>query len=369
MFKIIYYYVAFIILLFLSSGIYAQEFRLKRPAPDNIQTHGGYLYGESRFWDTENAHRAIDIWLDYDTVYSASNGTVYFIGYNPTNPDGYEPTGCGNYIFIKSKWESKDLFLLYCHLSKPLVSDNQNISEGQPLAISGNTGNSTGPHLHFELRLGSSHYATPRSRRNPELWCGMSGTGAIFGNIQGAEDNTKVDITPDPKPRPPYTTFSYALTYRFSDPTIGSDDVYNENYAIGDVKPGNYIITALNGGYTREVKVEPGKIINADVSTKIDDVSIKNLEFKLFQNYPNPFNPTTSIVYYTLNSSYVIISVYNLLGKVIKEIYNSYSNPGYNTIIFDGTDLSTGTYIYTILIISNDGMVVNRESKKMLLIK
>jgi len=83
---------------------YAQQFRLTRPVPDNVQTNGSYLFGEPNFQNPSLAHRGIDISIANDTINSASDGMVYFVGYNPSDPvGGYEPGGAGNYIIIKSK--------------------------------------------------------------------------------------------------------------------------------------------------------------------------------------------------------------------------------------------------------------------------
>ena len=71
--------------------------------------------------------------------------------------------------------------------------------------------------------------------------------------------------------------------------------MYNENYAIGDVMPGTYTITALNGAYQRIVTVGAGQVVSADPPTDIDENPVIANNFILHQNYPNPFNPSTSI--------------------------------------------------------------------------
>lgn len=349
-----------ILTFFIFSNLSSQTFRLERPVPDNIQSHGNYLYGEPWFWAEGGAHRGLDIWVINDTVYSASDGVVEFAAYDPDNEDGYEPGGFGNYLRIRSTWNNKKLYIYYAHLIKPLVNTGNNIFPGQPIAISGTTGNSTGPHLHFEIRQ-NEWYGT---RRNPELWFSMEGTGAIYGRVPNAEDNMRVNISPDPKPRPPYTTFSFALTYGFFDGTIGSDDVYNENYAIGDVRPGTYTITALNGDYIRTVTVNAGEIVNADdVTDTADDYT--PLSFELFQNYPNPFNPSTTITFTITEASHTTLTVYNSLGQRVETIVNEYISAGRYSKIFDTSNrnLSTGIYIYTL--VSGSGIINN----KMILIK
>jgi predicted outer membrane repeat protein len=58
----------------------------------------------------------------------------------------------------------------------------------------------------------------------------------------------------------------------------------------------------------------------------------------LYQNYPNPFNPTTTIQYEIPNQSQVRIIIYNILGRKVKTLLNSNSQPGTFEIVWDGTD-------------------------------
>jgi murein DD-endopeptidase MepM/ murein hydrolase activator NlpD len=360
----------FITLLFFIAPIQGQQFRLLRPVADSIQTNGSYLYAEPNISNRSLGHRGIDILVRYDTVYSASDGMVDFIGYNPNDPvGGYEPNGGGNYIFIKSRWEGSTIFLLYAHLTHPLVTADDSVYAGQPIAISGNTGYSTGPHLHFEIRMHTRDFNSFRSRRNPEMWVGIQGMGAIYGNIPNAPNSTRVDITPNPKPRPPYTTFSWALTYNFSDFLIGNDDVYNENYAIGDVKPGTYTITALNGAYRRVVTVGEGEIVSADPPASVGEFLSAGRSYLLHQNYPNPFNPVTNISFELASDSDVVLSVYDLLGRKIETLVDGRKPAGAHTVYFDAHFLPAGVYIYSFMARSDGNVTVHSENKKMILIK
>lgn len=349
-------------------SLQAQSFRLNRPVKDNVETNGSYLFGEPRYQDPQNAHRGIDILIRWDTVKSASAGMVHFVGYNPNDTiGGYEPNGAGNYVVIKSQWQSRWIFIYYMHLQKPLVNVNDLVLTGQPIAISGNTGRSTGAHLHFEIRLDYPQ-STSRRTKNPELWCAITGMGAIYGRVPNAPNSTRVDIFPDPKPRPPYTTFSYALTYNFNDPYIGSDETYNENYAIGDVKPGTYTIRSLNGAYLRTVSVGAGQVVNADGSVSVPfDLEIPS-DFSLEQNYPNPFNSTTVISFKLQEYGYVQLKVYDLLGREVATILDEEKPAGEFHQFFDANDLSSGIYIYQISVTTSSGKNFI-QSKKMTLIK
>jgi murein DD-endopeptidase MepM/ murein hydrolase activator NlpD len=78
------------------------------------------------------------------TVLSAGYGKVSFVG---------EKSGYGNLVEIT---HSTGLVTRYGHLSAFLVKEGQIVDTGTPIARVGSTGRSTGPHLHFEVRLGDS---------------------------------------------------------------------------------------------------------------------------------------------------------------------------------------------------------------------
>ena len=76
-----------------------------------------------------------------DSVRSAFDGKVRIID--------YEARGYGHYVVIR---HNNGLETVYAHLSQVLVSLDQNVKGGELIALGGNTGRSTGPHLHFEMR-------------------------------------------------------------------------------------------------------------------------------------------------------------------------------------------------------------------------
>lgn len=84
-------------------------------------------------------HNGYDYGLPTGTpVVAANSGTIY---------SAFD-SGAGNYIFVSQP----NLETVYMHLSRRDVTTGQTVSEGQQIGLSGNTGNSTGPHLHFGTR-------------------------------------------------------------------------------------------------------------------------------------------------------------------------------------------------------------------------
>lgn len=88
-------------------------------------------------------HNGIDLDLTVgDTIYAMFSGKVRYAKYNSG--------GYGNLVILR---HYNGLETYYAHLSKFFVSPNELVSVGQPIALGGNTGRSTGPHLHMEVRF------------------------------------------------------------------------------------------------------------------------------------------------------------------------------------------------------------------------
>lgn len=88
-------------------------------------------------------HKGLDIKVYIgDTIRAAFSGKVRIVR--------YEAGGYGKYIVIR---HNNGLETIYGHLSKQLVEENQEVRSGEVIGLGGNTGRSTGSHLHFETRL------------------------------------------------------------------------------------------------------------------------------------------------------------------------------------------------------------------------
>ena len=106
------------------------------PVPGYLTSPYGY---RKRF---KRQHKGVDLKLNIgDTVRAAFDGRVRLTK--------FEAKGYGNYIVAR---HTNDLETVYGHLSKFLVNEGDYVKAGDPIALGGNTGRSTGPHLHFETR-------------------------------------------------------------------------------------------------------------------------------------------------------------------------------------------------------------------------
>ena len=92
------------------------------------------------------------------------------------------------------------------------------------------------------------------------------------------------------------------------------------------------------------------------------DTNLPEMVF-LSQNYPNPFNPITQFEYGIPEFSYVDISLYDLNGRKIKSLINSYHQAGYFTMSISANNLNSGVYILQLI---NNNKII---SKKLTVVK
>jgi hypothetical protein len=92
------------------------------------------------------------------------------------------------------------------------------------------------------------------------------------------------------------------------------------------------------------------------------------LHFELNQNYPNPFNPSTKISFDLPVNSNISLDIYNLVGEKVMSIYKGELEAGNHTYNVNGSDLSSGIYVYRLTVAAEDGTNFV-ASKKMTLLK
>ncbi len=95
----------------------------------------------------------------------------------------------------------------------------------------------------------------------------------------------------------------------------------------------------------------------------VDEIEVVVDEFKLEQNYPNPFNPSTIIQYSIPTSSFVQLTIYDVLGNEAATLVNEEKPAGTYEVNFSAEDLSSGIYFYQL----SSGSFLS--TKKMLLLK
>ncbi|KUO58962.1 MAG: hypothetical protein APF84_05775 [Gracilibacter sp. BRH_c7a] len=107
-----------------------------------------YVYGVKNGRYAKVYHTGIDLASAETSVYAAVSGTILEARYAPGN--GADPAGWGNYVILRTLDHRYDI--INAHLADVQVSQGLTVDEGTLLGKMGSTGNSTGPHLHFEVR-------------------------------------------------------------------------------------------------------------------------------------------------------------------------------------------------------------------------
>jgi hypothetical protein len=109
--------------------------------------------------------------------------------------------------------------------------------------------------------------------------------------------------------------------------------------------PNSYSFTAIDGAkYYRLKQIDTDGRFEYSSVVEVEG----SLSYKLSQNHPNPFNPTTVINFSIPESGLVTVKVYNALGQEVAELLNEVKTAGSYAVNFNGSNLSSGMYIYKI---------------------
>ena len=131
--------------------------KLKMTYPVPSQTKITCGYGSAGY----AGHTGVDFSCPAGSAVVAAESGIVIISKDLTNSDG-SYRSYGRYIVImhdKTDSAGNYVYTLYAHNKSRLVSEGQYVSKGQQIAWSGSTGNSTGPHCHFEVRTPTAEYS------------------------------------------------------------------------------------------------------------------------------------------------------------------------------------------------------------------
>lgn len=217
-----------------------------------------YRYG-GIFFDNV-VHTGVDIDAPKGTpVLAAGSGQIIWAGYGLYlgGEDPKDPYGLAVAIQHDFGHENQKLFTVYGHMDRVDVVKGEYVEVGDVLGVVGETGRVTGPHLHFEVRLGDNDYFTTR---NPELWLvPPQGWGVVAGRV--------TDSTGELRHAQDVVIHSLSsgqnwLAKTYGPEAVNSDPYYRENVVVGDLPAGRYEVRIPYAGvnYVLEVEVEPGQV-------------------------------------------------------------------------------------------------------------
>ena len=255
---------------------YDDHYYMIRPIPSGSRNFEleWYPYGndvQTTAVASYRIHHGVDFPNETGTpILAASSGTVIHAGplFSPRNGVNYY----GNTVVIQHDWQwnGEDVFTLYAHTLELFVTEGDYVDQGQLLAGVGSSGEVSGPHLHFEVRVGVNKYG---AARNPALWIApYEGWGTIAGRFVDRQgkmiSSARLSLTSLDRPD---EEIRRQMTYY---PTVASDPIWQENFVFADVPAGTYeLILDANDGihrYKREVEVRPGQTSFEVISTNFN---------------------------------------------------------------------------------------------------
>ncbi len=217
------------------------HFYFARPiAADNVNWPlAEYRYG-GVFFAPNIVHTGVDIDASEGApILVAGPGTVVSAGWGLyTEVPGNESDPYGQAVVVRHDFGYKEqtLYTIYAHMSEIIAVEGQRLETGDVIGLVGDTGATTGPHLHFEVRLGkNSFYNT----YNPELWMAPpQGWGVLVGRVTDEKGELLNQYPIEVRPLPSEVPLRKVLTY--AEGSVNADPYYQENLALSDLPAGIY---------------------------------------------------------------------------------------------------------------------------------
>ncbi len=197
------------------------------------------------------------------TVETAGDDAARICGDNHKVACGPSTKFYGNVVVLRldQTYQNQPLYILYGHMNSIGVETGQRVRAGDPLGEVGETGIAEGPHLHFEVRAGVNDYV---HTRNPLLWLKpLNGYGMLAGRVLDRNGNPAAGAMVDLYDATSKEEVGYTETYgRDSMPHINSDDELQENFALGDLRAGTYLVRFKIGedNYNQTVTIAAGRL-------------------------------------------------------------------------------------------------------------
>lgn len=212
-----------------------------------------YRYGGVFFADV--THTGVDIPAETGTpVLAVAPGVVVWAGwglFSATPGNEKDPYGMAVAIRHDFGYRGEPLYTVYAHLSDFDVTVGQWVNTGTVLGQVGDTGNTTGPHLHLEVRIGQNAYYFTR---NPELWVAPpQGWGVLAGRVM--EKNRDLAHSVPVNIRSLDSNREWIVN-TYGPGAANSDDYYAENLVISDLPAGRYEV---------EIAYNPDKVDHLQV--------------------------------------------------------------------------------------------------------
>jgi murein DD-endopeptidase MepM/ murein hydrolase activator NlpD len=219
------------------------HFYFTRPiAADNVNWPlAEYRYGGVFFAGV--VHTGVDIDAEKDApILAAGPGTIVSAGwglFSGAADNIGDPYGQAVVIKHDFGYKGQSLYTIYAHMNQVIAVIGQHVETGDVIGLVGETGITTGPHLHFEVRVGANTFYTTY---NPELWMAPpQGWGVLVGRITDEKGNLLNYYPLEIRPEPSGVPLRRALTY--AQGAVNSDPYYQENLVLSDLPAGIYKVT------------------------------------------------------------------------------------------------------------------------------